>query len=531
MAVIGTEDPNDPNNPAGGTASPGGNVLGGSGGGSGFVGGGTGQGATTSTAPVSAGNTAAPSSSGHFTNLSQYLGANQGAAATTGHGVENVLNQSANNAADFGGKYNQSASKDITTGSQNLDVSQDTLGAIKSGTQNLDQGQLDKIQSGIAKIDPEIEAKIKAGAAGVDPTILASIAAGADASGTYKGPAAPAISYGGPTTFQTDYSGPASIDAGYKGPTQAAAENARYAGPAFGAWTGDTANYQGQALGAAQEATGKAGQANGGFSGVSSLLKSTYQQPQYTKGENNLDTFLVGGNEEARGAIQSGAANASQAQGKYDAINQALGNQISGAQAKAAATNKTYDDAINAAQATSKATGEAYNAAIKKAKEDTTAKTQYDADLAAAQAQVKGTQDTYNQAMTKATADSVAKKKAADEAAAQAAAKAAADKAAAIAAAPPINNNQTAAQAAGEQISNAANQNNTSKVINSALGGIPGAVGSVMQGKNPVGSSTVLGQVGAAAKSGYQTLSNALSTPSPSSVPAGKNILKKLKWG
>jgi len=82
MAIVGGQDDEDLNNPnlpgAGAVTSGGGS----------YAGDGSGVGATTK-----AGGTAAPTSSGNYSNLSSYLQANQGAGATTGKAAGNVIDQ------------------------------------------------------------------------------------------------------------------------------------------------------------------------------------------------------------------------------------------------------------------------------------------------------------------------------------------------------------------------------------------------------------------------------------------------------
>lgn len=130
MAIIGTDD--DPTNPAN-AANPtqpgqvaGANVTGGSGA---FVGGGSGQGATTKVG----GAAASPTSSGSYTNLSQYLQANQGGGATNGQAAENVIQTDANNANSALGQYNTDTANQIKTGGANVAVDQSVLNNINSG--------------------------------------------------------------------------------------------------------------------------------------------------------------------------------------------------------------------------------------------------------------------------------------------------------------------------------------------------------------------------------------------------------------
>lgn len=115
MAIIGTNQ-EDENNPQAGAAP--GNTLGG---GSGFVGGGSGQGATTKAAP-------APTSSGSYTNLSAYLGANQGAGQQMGQQAEKVVDTAGQKADAAIGNYAKVGAPGASDANRSYQALQDQLG-------------------------------------------------------------------------------------------------------------------------------------------------------------------------------------------------------------------------------------------------------------------------------------------------------------------------------------------------------------------------------------------------------------------
>lgn len=309
MAVIGTDDDEDTGS---GTDQGQGNIIatGGSGG-SGYVGSG-GQGATTTTAPSPAGT-----SSGNFTNLQSYLGANGDAAQATGNAAAGTLNTGAANATNATNAFGSAAQNDIDTAGANTAVS---------------QANLDTINSGIAKTDQNTLNAIKAGGQGT--------------------------SYSGPTSFTSNYANPTLDTTGWS----------NYSGPKSSTdYSAPTSALQSTADQAVQKAGIDGAQAQNGFSGLSSLLKSTYQQPQYTQGENSLDAFLVNGTPGANQTVSSAAQNEAAAPTAYSTLNQNLANSMQGYEQKATDAQTAYGQALTKAEGDTTAAN-AYNSAVTSAK-------------------------------------------------------------------------------------------------------------------------------------------------------------------
>lgn len=228
-------------NPLAPTTSSSPNARAGSSGG--FVGGsgtGSGQGATTGMAPANAGGSG-------YTNLAQYLSANQDSGATTAKGAENVIEQAGSDAQKAQDAYGQSAQNQISGG------------VTTSGDQQ---------------------------------------------------------SYGGPLNT--------------------------------GAFTGDTSKLQQEALGKTDIANSWSKQANNGQAGRQALLSQAYQQPQYSAGEKNLDSFLVGGLQSGQQYMNQGANVGLGLTGAYQKLNDKLTGNI-------ADTQKGVSDANTATEAAKKA--------------------------------------------------------------------------------------------------------------------------------------------------------------------------------
>ncbi len=278
--------PNYTQSPAGG-----GLVDGGSGGGAG-------QGAIKAPAAQAGG--------GGYTNLMQYLQANQDTGGTTGKAAENVVQNSANNASAANAAYSKAGAGQIADATKPLGVDKTVLGKINSGASSVDPKMLDKISNGTA--------------------------------GNFQYP-------------------------GYSGPN-ASAVNVNYGGPmGLGDFTGNAAATQGNATQAAGVLKGNVDNAQGGQDGLSALTRQAYNQPGYTQGENNLDAFLAGGTSGGKAALAQAPGLQTANQGSYDSINKALMGNITGAQNTANATNKAYGTAIKKATDTSNATVAAYKKA------------------------------------------------------------------------------------------------------------------------------------------------------------------------
>ncbi len=295
MAIVGgIDDENDPNKPGVATAGAGGG---------GFVNGSGGQGATTK---------AAPTSSGSYTNLTSYLGANQGSGGVTGQAAGNTVQQS--------GDVSNAANKALTTNAGKEVVR--------------------------ARVDPSKLAAIQASGATVDKNQLNQINAGI---GTGK---------------NATYSGP-SMKGSVKDHVIAAPPTVKYGGPSD--VTGVTG--AGDAEGAMNTLGGDLGNITGGQGGRAALLQKSYQQPSYTKGENNLDSFLMGGTPGGQAAI-AGAKTHWDGQGKsYQGVLDKINGNISTAQKSAVDTNKAYSDAVDNAKGQTKTVQSVYDKAEKAARD------------------------------------------------------------------------------------------------------------------------------------------------------------------
>lgn len=342
MAFIGTDDDEnkDPNQQASSAASSadgGGSLVGGTGTGSG-------QGATTGTAAGGASTPSTPGGGG-YTNLSQYLSVNQGAGATTGQAAGNVVQQSADAATGAQGAYSTSANTDINNATSAVGVNQSNLDSINAGQQNVNQDTLNQISSGAYSYNP-----ISNYAGASQDALNSAVNAGKDASS--------AKAYSG----QTDFSG-----VKYGGPDYDSMA-VQYAGPSsVGDFGGQTAANQAAAIAANQTAVGNSTNAGGGQTGVSALLRQAYQQPQYSKGENNLDAFLAGGTTGGQQALSTASGLGQNVENAYSGIQSALGAGIQHGMDTASATNTSYKDAIAKATNASQATQDRYNAAVKNA--------------------------------------------------------------------------------------------------------------------------------------------------------------------
>lgn len=270
------------------------------GGGGSFIGGG-GQGATSSVAGQTTPTPTSPA--GGYTNLMNYIGANQSGGATTGQAAENVVQQSANNANAAQTAYSTDANADISGAAAKV--------AVQPGMEQV-------IAGGGVPIDASKEAAIKSGTI---PSYTASYTA------------APAGSSG------IAYSGPTDTNSFTNADTKAA---------------------QSAAVGANKVVTGNAANATGGSSGVGALLSEAYQNPSYTAGEQNLDAFLAGGTAGGQAALGQAAGVNTNTQNNYAGINAALTGKISAANTEAAATNTQYANDIANANKVTDATNAQY---------------------------------------------------------------------------------------------------------------------------------------------------------------------------
>ena len=384
MAIVGTDQEDDelkspqvaqpttsasPNAHAAFDAAKGTPYGGASGGLIGGAGTGSGQGATTGVA--STGGTAAGASPnpGGYTNLSQYLAVNQGGGQTAGQAATNVVQQSADAAKAAQNTFSTDATNDINTATSAVAPSQSVLGQITGGQANVDKAQMDKINSAAYGYTPNATAladPTKASQADLD----AMIKAGKDATAyNYAGPSDfSKVQYGGPTIDQ--------LTVAYGGPNTTSN------------FAGQTAADQNAAIAAGQTVAGNAKNAQGGQSGVSTLLRQAYAQPNYSQGENNLDAFLAGGTEGGKQALGLAPGIGQGVATGYSGITDALNGAIQKGKDTAAATNQGYKDAIAAATANSTDTQGKYNAALQAAK-DTSAANQKAAEDAAKKAQAE----------------------------------------------------------------------------------------------------------------------------------------------
>lgn len=302
MAIIGTDqDEENPNAPAAaGTPGTGGSAnaapppsTGGAGGG--FIGGGTGQGSTTAVKSPTA-----PTSSGNYTNLTNYLSANQGSGAAMGKTAENVV-----------GQTGQQANQDLSS------YQNSTNAAINAGTPTVNQGTLNQIKNGVT-------------------TGAATTTKNADGSTTttggketYTGPTPAAVSYTGPTD-PSKVSGQAATD-----------QSSAY---------GDIASLVGGAPGSGTYNGGMVGQAAGGQTGVQSLLKNVYQQPSYTAGESGLDAFLTGGTPGGQASLKDIQTQWGGMGKKADDVNAGLYSNMIRGDGTAQNVNTTYKTAVQNAK-------------------------------------------------------------------------------------------------------------------------------------------------------------------------------------
>ena len=328
---------------------------------------GDGQGSPGATPPgISGGNASAPKA---YSNLLQYISANQDSGATTGRGAANVVQQAGNQATAAQNAY-QASGNQATTG--------------------LDKG---------LGVDSKVSDQIKAGAS-ANQDYLGKIAAGGDVkTGEYNAPIPPAS-----TTYQGPGIGDVSVS--YGGPQNS------------GDFKGQAATDQLSAISANERASGLARNAGGGQTGVSALLKDAYLQPQYTAGENNLDSFLAGGTAGGQQALAGVKGIGDQANASYAGINKLFDDRINSAKGIADATNAAYGSQIDASRKLAEGNQATYDKAIADAKAATT--TGHDKLLADEKAAAEA-------AAKKAEED--AKKKADEEAAAAAKVKADADEA------------------------------------------------------------------------------------------------------
>ena len=411
MAIIGTQDDDDKKNvvaqpttsssPNAHAAwdSASGAPYQGAGGTGGLVGGsgtGNGQGVTTSGGATTGAASPNPGGGG-FTNLSQYLAVNQGSGATTGQAGANVVQQGTDAATSAQGAYNTAATGDINAATTAAGVQQGQLDKVAAGTQNVDKATMDKINASGYTYGGPANLSLAGLPTESQDDLNKEIQTGVDA-GKW--------SYGGPTDFsKVQYGGP-----------QIADITTQYGGPqSVSDFKGDTAGKQTAALSANDWATGESSKAGGGQTGVASLLRDAYQQPNYSKGENNLDAFLAGGTQGGQDALGKAAGMGKGVTDAYSGIQNALGTAIQGGKDTAAATNKAYQDAIDKGVNTSKATQDAYNAQVA-----ATQKSSADA-VKAAQEAAKGAQGESDKRAAAAAAEAAAAKAKQDAADAEAA--------------------------------------------------------------------------------------------------------------
>jgi hypothetical protein len=209
MATLNEDENLDPNAPGAGQPINSGSTAASIGGGS--AGAGAGQ----------SGQSKAPTSSGSYTNLMSYIGANQGNDTKMGNAAAAVVDNA-------GEQANQALSN------LNHDVGYNTIHSLRS----------DAVQ-----------------------------------------PGAPVKSRG-PAVAHTPVTDPTQLDS-YQGANDAVANVA-------GTENSDTGKRSGGLLGLA----------GGGQSGVSTLLQKAYQQPNYSAGENQLDTFLTGASAGGQSALK-----------------------------------------------------------------------------------------------------------------------------------------------------------------------------------------------------------------------------------
>lgn len=276
MAIVGTDEEDKK-----ATTSQSPNAVAGSGGA--MIGGGGGVGGPST-------STVANPTQGNFVNLNNYLEANQDTGASTGQAAANMVQGEGEAAKAAGNTYNASAGQQISDATQKVGTDAAAL-----------QGD---INSGTAKNDPNVLAKINAGSGGT--------------------------SYTGPTDFSNiKYGGPAAASVAYGGPTST------------GNFSGQVAADQTSAIAANQKATADSANAAGpsGGAGQSALLKSTFQNPNYTVGENSLDSFLVGGTPGGQTALAKAGGVGRDVSNNYAGINSALEGKIGAGQTSATTAN------------------------------------------------------------------------------------------------------------------------------------------------------------------------------------------------
>ena len=225
-----------------------------------------------------------PSMPTGYTNLQDYLSANQGNDTQMGQAVAGQVGVSGGLAQNYLNALQNQASTEINAGTNNLN--QDTLQGISQynplGT-GLEQNGVQMAQAG-TKLNP-----------------LGTIT----------------------NTWSRDYSGPQAYTDGDLAPLAQTAS---------------------QDVGNAQLV---ANQLNN-YQGISALLQAAYNQPGYSAGENNLDAALTqtgaGGQQQLQNAQQQWGGIGNTAKSEYSDI----GNQIQAGKDTTDATNTAYQNAVDA---------------------------------------------------------------------------------------------------------------------------------------------------------------------------------------
>lgn len=322
--------------------------------GGGFIGGGGVQGATTGVASAQPIQPAA--GGGGYANLQQYLAANQDTGATTGQAAENVVQQAGNAATGAQQAYGTGAKNDISAATTAVGSNADTLKSISGGAALTNADTLAKIKAGAYAATPDQKSlDAIAGAQNESKVDAKSLQSLIDQGASAKA----ASAYGGPTDFSSVVYGGPSMDkvaVSYGGPTST------------GGFTGQTAADQADFSQKQGVLGGYVQNAQGGHSGVSALLQKAYQQPGYSKGENNLDAFLAGGTQGGQAALGQAAGIGQGVSDSYANLNSLLSGQIATGQQTAKDTNAAYQRAIEDAQGTSAASLASYNDAVAQAK-------------------------------------------------------------------------------------------------------------------------------------------------------------------
>lgn len=324
MPLIGTDftdeqglDPNQ-NNHGPGTYAPPATT-----GSSGFLGGSSGQGKTTTAAGDS---TAATSSGSNYTNLTDYLNANQGAGSTMGQAVSGVAQGVGQQTSQDTGAYKQAG-----------------VGEAQVGTKSVDQNTLSGLQG--RDVDPSEMAKIKNGIT----TGQATTTVNPDGSQTITGGRQ---SYGGPLSESKLNEKMTAPDASYSGPSDRSHLSQ------------GTAGLQSQAYGDLTRLAGYGSQASGGQAGNAALLKGVYTQPSYTAGENGFDAAVLGGTAGGQAGIKSIQDATTTGKKTVSDSDTAVDSAIQGGKDTSAATATTYGNAVTAGNARNAATNKAYQDAI-----------------------------------------------------------------------------------------------------------------------------------------------------------------------